>query len=124
YVFENIVSAKELQYLAKDGESFSDGYHGLRIVTLGRLSKEKGPQLIPEVVKRLKEEGFRFRWYLIGDGNLRGAMEAIIKKLNIQNELVLLGAQTNPYAYLKDAEVYVQPSLTEGYGISLKEAQV
>jgi len=123
-VLENIVSQEELFKKSKVGLTFNDNYNGIRIVTLGRLSKEKGQHMIPEVVKKLKTDGFVFRWYLIGDGNLREELENEIKNNHIERELILLGSQINPYAFLRDSDIYVQTSLHEGYCITLKEAKI
>lgn len=123
-VFENIVSENYIKQQAEIGESFNDAFEGIRILTLGRLAEEKGQQMIPAVVKRLKEEGFDFRWYLIGEGKLRAELERQIKKLGIENELILLGLKINPYAYLKDCDLYVQTSFHEGYAITIHEAKI
>lgn len=122
--FENIVSETDLKRQSEFGESFHDDFDGLRILTLGRLAVEKGQQLVPNVVRRLKDDGLNFRWYLIGEGNLRKELEKEIKRLRIENELVLLGSKINPYSYLKDCDLYVQTSLHEGYCITLYEAKI
>lgn len=123
-VFKNIVSKKELESLAMKGETFTDNYSGLRIVTLGRLSKEKGQDMIPEVVSHLIKSGLDFRWYIIGEGYLRKQIEDQINELQIHQYLVLLDAQLNPYRYLKDSDLYVQTSLHEGYCLTIHEAKM
>lgn len=123
-VFENIVSSAQTLKMAENGATFEDQFNGLRIVTLGRLSEEKGQQMIPGVVKKLKSQNIKFKWYLIGDGKLRNQLEDAIKKDSMQDHLVLLGSKLNPYAYVKDCDIYVQTSLHEGYCITLKEAQI
>jgi len=123
-IFENIVSETDLKHQSEFGESFHDDFDGIRILTLGRLAVEKGQQLVPNVVRRLKDDGLNFRWYLIGEGNLRKELEKEIKRLRIENELVLLGSKINPYSYLKDCDLYVQTSLHEGYCITLYEAKI
>ena len=93
------------------------------VVTLGRLSREKGQDIIPEVAARLKAAGLKFRWYLIGDGNLRGVLEEKIRQYGVADSIILLGTKTNPYPYLKQADLYVQTSVYEGYCITLAEAR-
>ena len=123
-VFENIVSSDLLLEKANKMRGFTDDFKGYRIVTLGRLSKEKGQFMIPKVVAKLKNEGYDFRWYLIGDGNLKQAIRQEIIELNIERNLILLGVQLNPYPFLKEADLYVQTSLHEGYCITLHEAKI
>ena len=124
YVFKNIVSKTELETLALKGETFYDDFKGLKILTLGRLSEEKGQQMIPDIVQRLKNEGLIFKWYLIGDGKLSEGIKQQIELLNIKNELVLLGSKLNPYRFVKDCDIYVQTSFHEGYCLTVHEAKI
>lgn len=94
------------------------------IMTLGRLEPEKGQDVIPEVADLLRTAGFRFTWYLIGDGSLRNLIQAEIDGRALHNEVVLLGTKSNPYPYLKLADLYVQTSIHEGYCITLAEARI
>lgn len=92
--------------------------------TLGRLSAEKGQDIIPEVAKLLKDDGIKFKWFLIGDGNLRTRIENDIEQYNLQNYIFLLGTKINPYPYLKESDIFVQTSVYEGECISLQEAKI
>lgn len=94
------------------------------IVTLGRLSAEKGQDIIPDVADILRDRGLRFKWYLIGDGNLRDAIEKRIIRLGLENHIILLGTKKNPYPYIKQADLYVQTSIHEGFCITLAEALI
>ena len=123
-VFENIVSEKLIKESALIGKTYNDDFKGLRIITLGRLSFEKGQDMIPEVVFRLKKEGLHFRWYLIGDGKLTQNIQEQIKKFKLEENLILLGSNKNPYAYLRDCDLFVQTSRHEGYCLTLHEAKV
>ncbi len=123
-VFKNIVSSKELNCLATSGSTFDDGFDGLRILTVGRLSEEKGQQMIPAIVSKLKKKNLKFRWYLIGDGDLYNKISAAIIQLEISDALLLLGSQNNPYRYMKDCDLYVQTSFHEGYCLTVHEAKI
>lgn len=120
--YHNVVSPQKCQELAT-GSGFDDKWDKIRIVTLGRLSAEKGQDIIPEIALRLKEHGVRFRWYLIGDGNLRSKLEQAIHAKQLEDEIILLGTKVNPYPYLKQADLYVQTSIHEGFCITLAEAK-
>lgn len=101
---------------------FTDKYTGIRILTIGRLSREKGQDIVIKVALKLKKNGYNFRWYLVGDGNIRTDLERDIKRYVLMDNLILLGARDNPYSYLKQCDIYVQPSRYEGYCMSLQEA--
>lgn len=104
-------------------ECFQDGIPHL--VTAARLEKiQKGMDILLETARILKERRKKFQWYVLGDGSYRTTMENYISKHHLENHLFLLGAQANPYPYLKHATLYVQTSRFEGYGLSIAEARL
>ena len=123
-VFKNIVSKNLLENAALHGDTFNDNFDGVRILTLGRLSEEKGQQMIPNIVKQLKDANLKFRWYLIGDGQLSAGINDQINDLAIEGHLVLLGSKLNPYRFVKDCDMYVQTSYHEGYCLTVHEAKI
>lgn len=121
-VFYNIISTNNICKLADSEKGFDDKYEGFRILTVGRLSKEKGQDLTIKTLYKLKKEGYNVRWYCIGDGMLRNTCEELISKYNLEDDYILLGTRKNPYPYMKECDIYVQPSRHEGYCITLAEA--
>ena len=122
-VFFNIISCKMIEKMSYEGEGFSDDFDGTRILTVGRLSKEKGQDLIIPVLKKLKKNGYKVRWYCIGDGPAKKEYEKLVDELNIKDDFIFLGSKLNPYTYMKECDIYVQPSKHEGYCITLGEAR-
>ncbi len=123
-LFYNIINKNELIKLADEGESFNDNFSGFRILTVGRLTNQKGYDILPKIVSSLNKDGLDIKWYCIGEGELRELLEEKIIQYNLQQRLILLGTKTNPYPYFKDCDIYVQPSRHEGYCITLAEARV
>lgn len=123
-VFENIVSEELIREMAYEKIDFNNDFKGIKIVTVGRLSREKGQDLGIKALAKLKEEGYKVRWYCIGEGNSRTEYEYLIKEYGLQDDFILLGAKTNPYPYMKMADIYVQTSRHEGYCLTLAEAKV
>ena len=119
----NIMSPELVVKMADEGSGFEDDFNGIRILTVGRLSKEKGQDLTITVLAKLKEEGYNVRWYCIGDGSARKEYEKLIKEYNVENDYILLGATPNPYPFMKECDLYVQSSRHEGYCITLAEAR-
>ena len=122
-VFYNIINQKEILELATHGECFDDDFNGIRILTVGRLCEQKGQDLIVDVIKRLSKKGYNFRWYCVGDGELRSKLEKRILSENIKDKLILLGNKNNPYKYIKECDIYVQPSRHECYCTTVTEAK-
>ena len=122
-VFFNMVSPQIIHKKSKEGTGFKDNFDGVRILTVGRLTIEKGQDLAIAALARLIEEGFNVKWYCLGDGNSRKHYEKLVENYSLQDSFVFLGADPNPYTYIKQCNLYVQPSRYEGYCITLLEAK-
>ncbi|MEG1312471.1 MAG: glycosyltransferase [Romboutsia sp.] len=122
-VFLNIVSKDIIKEMAKEEVHFDNNFKGIKIVTVGRLSKEKGQDLGIKTLKRLKTDGYDVKWYCVGDGNSKSEYKNLIKKYGLEEDFILLGSKTNPYPYMKNADIYVQTSRHEGYCLTLAEAK-
>jgi glycosyltransferase involved in cell wall biosynthesis len=122
-VFYNILSTETMRSMALEGESFNDDFDGIRIFSIGRLDSQKGFDIAVDVCSKLIKNKYKIKWYIIGEGKERARLENLIKKENLQEYFILLGIKTNPYAYLRDSDLYVQPSRHEGYCITLAEAR-
>ena len=94
------------------------------ITTVGRIAEVKGYDLLVKSAKLLKEYNFKFKWYIVGDGPERLVIEEMIKKYNLDNDVILLGNKSNPYPYIKNCNLYVQTSRKEGFGLSVIEAKI
>lgn len=119
----NVIPIKQIKKLANEGTGFNDNFDGKRILTVGRLAKEKGQDLTIEVMKMLKEEGKNIRWYCIGDGVAKKEYEDLVKRYDLEDDYIFLGAKANPYTYMKECDIYVQPSRHEGFCITLAEVK-
>ena len=121
-VFYNIVSPKQVLALAATATTFSDNYAGKRILTVGRIAIEKGQREAIRALGELVEKGLDVKWYFVGEGHDMESCRLLSKELGLTERIVFLGCQTNPYGYMRDCDVYVQPSRHEGFCITLAEA--
>lgn len=103
-----------------------DGFkkQGVTIVTTGRLAPPKNHILAVETAVLLKKRGLRFVWYFVGEGSERVNIENLIKQYSLQDEIKMVGMTPNPYPYMAMADVYVQTSSFEGFGLTLNEARI
>lgn len=123
-VFYNIVSPIQVKSLAKIGLSFSDNFKGKRLLTVARISEGKRQRIALDILKKLIDSGYNLRWYFIGDGADRVFCEKKAKDLGLSEHAIFMGAITNPYGYMKECDVYVQPSSRiEAYCIAIAEAR-
>ena len=124
-VFPNLVDQKRVCRLAEEGEGFSDAFHGVRILTVGRLTEQKRYDVAIDAMALLKKTSpVPVRWYVLGEGALREQLERQIQKLGLEKEFHLLGVKANPFPYYRGCDLYVHATGYEGKSIAIQEAQI
>lgn len=118
----NILHQDEILEKSKIGPICKLDKDALKLVTVGRLSVQKGQDIAIETANILKTKGLNFHWWFCGDGETRKQIEDQILQMNLQEEITLLGFCDNPYGYMASADIYVQPSRYEGYAVTVTEA--
>lgn len=93
-------------------------------LTVGRLVKPKGYDLLLDAASILKNRNIHFKWYIIGEGSERTFIESEIQKKELGHHVILLGLQDNPYPYMKACDMYIQTSRYEGFGMTVAEAKI
>jgi glycosyltransferase involved in cell wall biosynthesis len=88
------------------------------------LSTEKGIDLAVETCKILVKNKPKIKWFVVGDGPERENLEQKIRENNLENNFFLLGLKENPYGFLNQCTIYVQPSRYEGKSIAVDEAKI
>ncbi|EOP66398.1 MULTISPECIES: glycosyltransferase [Bacillus cereus group] len=121
-VMYNIVSPRIVNKLSLEKMDMKE--NGIKLVSIGRLNYQKGFEMAIEACEKLKESGYKITWYVIGEGEERSRLEKIIEEKNLQGIFILVGIKENPYPYIKNADIYVQPSRFEGKSIAIDEAKI
>lgn len=96
----------------------------VNLCSIGRFSEQKNFDNIPNIARKIIDEGYKIRWYLIGYGSDEELIKDKIKEEKIQDNVILLGKKSNPYPYIKACDIYVQPSRYEGKAVTVREAQM
>ncbi|RAR51146.1 glycosyltransferase [Flavobacterium lacus] len=120
----NIVSAQLIRQLAADKPAVELDWTLFTIITVARLSHEKGCDMAVEACQLLVQKGLDVQWLLIGDGNERHNLAEKVTAYGLQNRFLFLGLQANPYPFVKNSTFYVQPSRYEGKSIAIDEAKI
>ena len=111
--------------MSKEREGLKNDSEHINILTVGRLVIHyKGYDLAIKAAKRLKQNGYKFKWYIVGDGPDKDKIKKLIIKNELTNEFILLGKKDNPYPYMRSCDIYVQPSRKEGFGLTTIEAKI
>lgn len=124
-VVENIVLTDEVRRKADfqidDRWDKNDVCH---LVTVGRLSYEKGIDVAARSAKILSDRNISFCWHIYGKGIMKNEIEQYVNENKINDKFILEGIRENPYPYMKKADIIVQPSRWEGKSIVLDEAKI
>jgi colanic acid/amylovoran biosynthesis glycosyltransferase len=123
--FAIITPAVQLDLLPKT--DFDEISKPLKIVTIARLNWIKGLDLAIAAMKILKKKEIDFEYSIIGDGDQKQTerYKYMVHEFGLQNEVVFCGKMTHKDTLeeLKKADIYIQPSLNEGFCNAVLEAQ-
>ena len=123
-VLLNFIDTESIKTKANASLNDPDFKGNLKLVTVGRLVQQKGIDIAIKTAQILTQNSIDYQWYVIGDGEDRQALQSQIDALKLNDRFHLLGRKDNPYPYIANCDIYIQPSRHEGYGISLIEARV
>lgn len=121
---ENINSKDVIDKLAEEYYPSEYNYDGAKILSVGRLTKQKAFERIVPITKELIANDLKFRWFVLGDGVLGNELKAQVEAEGLADYIVYLGVRDNPYPYMKNADVIVQTSLFEGKSVVLDECKI
>lgn len=95
----------------------------LSLVSLGHIMRRKGTDFSIDAAKILQKKGVEFKWMLVGKVVEKDLIRRIEQE-GLADCFVVLGIRSNPYPYIKAADIYVHPSRFEGKSIALDEAKI
>lgn len=95
----------------------------LLLVSLGHIMRRKGTDFSIDAAKILQKKGVEFKWMLVGKVVEKDLIRRIEQE-GLADRFVVLGIRSNPYPYIKAADIYVHPARFEGKSIALDEAKI
>lgn len=124
----NIVSSEVIRRRAFEFVPPEYDAGGPKILTVARITHEKGVDTAIRAAAELKRRGCLFHWYEMGKG-LPGdgeqvACEKLVEELGVGDVFTFLGPRENPYPYIAKCDIVVQPSRFEGKSVALDEAKI
>ena len=97
-------------------------YKKKAIVSVSRLSKEKGLARCIPIIYSLIKTGYEFEWHILGDGPERMKIRKLIEEYSLEGVIFLEGMQSNPYRFIKNADYLFLPSFHEAAPMVFNEA--
>ena len=114
--YKDIIAKSNINSLEYDKDYFN-------IITVARLSEEKGLMRCIPIIKNLLEEGYKIKWIIVGDGSLRDSIENYIRDNHLENNILLCGNKRNPYRYIKNSDLFLLPSYHEAAPMVFDESK-
>ena len=96
----------------------------INLVGVGKISKRKGFDKIARIICRLRKEGYKVHFYVLGTGNAREEIEEYLQNNHIEDYYTFLGYQTNPYNYVRNSDLFICASMAEGFSTAITESLI
>lgn len=93
------------------------------LLSVGRLTSQKGFDLLLEVAKIIFNNETDWKWLIVGEGEERENLEKKIKQYNLEKKVMLVGNKTNIDDFYNKSSIFVLTSRFEGFGLVITEAK-
>lgn len=124
-VVENILDSQYLKKMSLQGNLvFTSNVITKKILSVGRFCEAKNFDNVPAICRKILDQGEDINWYLIGFGPDEALIREKIRQEGMEEKVIILGKKENPYPYMKECDLYVQPSRFEGKAVTVREAQI
>lgn len=94
------------------------------VLTVGRLTEQKGHRYLVDAWRTISGKNPNARLVIVGDGPLREPLTAYAKEMGLPEKIIFTGWRRDVPDFFEAADLYVQPSLWEGFGLVLLEAML
>lgn len=92
------------------------------IATVGTLNPQKGVQYLIKALPKVIKEFPGIRLEIVGDGSFKRELLNLVNKLKLKNYVKFTGFVPDPVKYLVKFDLYIQPSLSESFGLAIVQA--
>ena len=97
--------------------------NNLILGNIGRLEESKNQKFLIKIFEKVLAFNLNAQLWIIGDGNLKKELKELVLKKGLQDNVKFFGTKENVNEYLMAMDIFVFPSIYEGLGIALIEAQ-
>lgn len=111
------MSAEEVNHPAFCGDE-------MKIIAVGKVMPRKGFMRLAHVHRRLQQEGYRYKIFILGEGEQQKEIEQYLSEHHLQDSFVFLGYDSNPYKYVRRSDLFICTSFAEGFSTAATEALI
>lgn len=90
---------------------------------VGRLSGQKNQSYLLQIMQKLKQNGEKYRLIIAGDGEMRDQVRKEVRDRDLTKDVIMTGVRNDVADILSASDLFVFPSVFEGLGLALVEAQ-
>lgn len=123
-VLPNVIDDEEIYKKANESVQWYTNHDTVQLIAVGRLTRQKNFSRLIKVCGRLRDSGCHFSLIILGDGPERPRLERQISDLKLAEFVVLKGFVSNPYPWIKHADIVVCSSDYEGSSTVVQEALI
>lgn len=96
----------------------------IKLCAVGKVIPVKGFDRLARIHKRLHDEGYNVQTFILGVGSQQADIEKYIEREKLEKSFHFMGYQTNPYKYVRNCDLFVCTSLSEGFSTAVTEALI
>ncbi|HFJ9475914.1 TPA: glycosyltransferase [Bacillus cereus] len=119
-VVYNPLPVQEIQNMGSEKIPF--GSETPMVLAAGRLTYQKSFDFLVRCHARLIKQGVIHNLVILGEGEEKTNLQNLIKQLDVEDTVFLMGFQKNPYSWIEKADIFVLSSRFEGFGMVIAEA--
>ena len=124
-VLHNTNESDKILALAREpvpADLFPEGE--LSLIGVGKIEEVKGFDRLARIHARLRREGYPVHTYILGQGSRESELRRYLEGEGMTDSFTFLGYQTNPYKFVKNADLFVCSSHSEGFSTAATEALI
>lgn len=121
-VLYNPINREKILKLSKEKIDDINLSNKFKLISVGRLSEQKGYDRLLRVFKKLKNDVIDIELILVGNGDKYNELNKYIVKNKLEKDVTLLGFKENPYKYVRASDLFVCSSISEGFSLVIGEA--
>lgn len=123
-VLHNVIDEEEILAKAEEPIEWNKNPEEVQLLAVGRLTQQKNFAHLIDACGKLRDGGYRFHLNILGEGAERGNLEQQVRKLGLGDFVTLRGFTSNPYPWMKMADIIVCSSRYEGISTVVQEALI
>lgn len=125
-LIRNAIDTKKFKFNPQLREEYQKKFNISNEVVIGHVGRfhpQKNHHFMIQIASELKKTDYKFKMVFVGTGELLDEINHITKQNNLEENIIFIGKSDTPQDYFHMFDIYLLPSLFEGLGISLVEAQ-